>query len=185
LPICRARSGRCAPGGGGAPAIGIRATGRGTTTGCVRAGQGDERIGGCARCRSGGHGGEGVLQEAEELLPLEFEQLVAGPPLGAFEQGKVTNVSAVANDAMKRHQQVLVHVAIDAHDSFSFLPGPIGRRANATAPSDSETEKKPLRLRVDRRKRLSHPGAQGVGCFVGQALSPANRSFLSLSLWLN
>ena len=32
---------------------------------------------------------------------------------------------------------------------------------------------------VDRRKRLSHPGAQGLACFVGQALSPANRFFHS------
>jgi len=30
-------------------------------------------------------------------------------------------------------------------------------------------------LRVDRRKRLSHHGAQGFACLVGQALSPANR----------
>jgi cobalt-zinc-cadmium efflux system membrane fusion protein len=32
-----------------------------------------------------------------------------------------------------------------------------------------------LRLRVDRRKRLSHFGAHSLPCLVGQALSPANR----------
>src|SRR5450756_2168609 len=34
-----------------------------------------------------------------------------------------------------------------------------------------------FRSSVDRRKRLSHPGARGIACFVGQALSPANRFF--------
>ena len=48
--------------------------------------------------------------------------------------------------------------------------------AGRTNPPDN-----PLRLRVDGGKRLAHPGARGLACFVGQALSLANRIFRGFS----
>ena len=64
--------------------------------------------------------------------------------------------------------------------------------AGQSEPQPPESVKEPLRLRVDRRKRLSHPGVPGLACLVGQALSPVNRFLrgfsgrgLPLVVWLS
>jgi hypothetical protein len=53
--------------------------------------------------------------------------------------------------------------------------------AGQSEPQPPESVKEPLRLRVDRRKRLSHPGVPDLACLVGQALSPVNRFLRSFS----